>query len=167
MRIHVIQAPKKTLTAFGPLLKRKAQNPHATFIKLFLNATHGIRVKKPEEKQLSSMNAEMKQLSRYIKPSHEMFLKAPIMTAETIRVQEALGLFRDYDSLFQRFMEDRFKEVALISGLEMKDENTIQEKWPMRLREGTTQEEFDFLIASGHTGSERYVEWRVCKIVGR
>ena len=42
----------------------------------------------------------------------------------------------------------------------MRDGNTIQEKWPMRLRKGATKEEFDLLIASGLTGSERYVEWR-------
>ena len=46
----------------------------------------------------------------------------------------------------------------------MKVENTIIEKWPLRLKlslpQPGVQEEFDTLQASGHSGGERYVEWK-------
>ena len=46
----------------------------------------------------------------------------------------------------------------------VKEENTIIEKWPMRLKlslpQPGAQEEFDILQASGHSGNERYVEWK-------
>jgi hypothetical protein len=48
------------------------------------------------------------------------------------------------------------KEVRL----EMKEKNTVIEKWPMRLKKEATKEDFDILNASGHMGSERYVEWK-------
>jgi len=150
--------PKKTLTTFSPLLRRKTLNPHATLLTLFLNATHETKLSNPG---LCSMQSEMKQLTWYIKPSIALLRESNFVTAEQVKLTEALAYFTDYDALFKRFMEDCcFKEIALVSGLEMKDKNTIVEKWLLRLRKGATQAEFDLLLASQCAGSERYVEWR-------
>lgn len=55
-----------------------------------------------------------------------------------------------------------FKECGLLTDMVMK-ENTIVEKWPMRLKKKAgqpgAQEEFDLLLGTGH-GNERYVEWQ-------
>ena len=66
-----------------------------------------------------------------------------------------------------RFMRERkFDEVQRAVGLRMKEKQTIVEKWPMKLHFSSpsanagAQEEFGLLQASGHSGSERYVEWK-------
>jgi hypothetical protein len=57
-----------------------------------------------------------------------------------------------------------FAKMLRSIGLMVKEENTIIEKWPMRLKLSMprpgAQEEFDILQASDHTGNERYVEWK-------
>ena len=57
-----------------------------------------------------------------------------------------------------------FAKMSWSVGLMVKEENTIIEKWPMRLKlslpQPGAQEEFDILQASGHSGNERYVEWK-------
>lgn len=69
--------------------------------------------------------------------------------------------------LRSRFMRERkFEEMQRAIGLVMKKKHTIVDKWPMKLRFSSpsanagAQEEFDLLQASGHSGSERYVEWK-------
>lgn len=58
----------------------------------------------------------------------------------------------------------RFEEIADALGLEMKGKHTIIEKWPLRLNLGPRdeggKEAFTALLASGHSGIERYVEWK-------
>jgi hypothetical protein len=73
---------------------------------------------------------------------------------------EASVMFRDFDEPFRRFMELwQFREISKFNGLRTKGQNSIVESWPMRLSKTATKEEFDTLQASGHHGSERYVEW--------
>jgi hypothetical protein len=50
----------------------------------------------------------------------------------------------------------------------MKDNHTVIEKWPFRLKlqpgQPGAQEEFDRLMSGGMTGKERYIEWkRICR----
>ena len=64
-----------------------------------------------------------------------------------------------------RYMQDLgFAKMSRSVGLMVKEENTIIEKWPMRLKlslpQPGAQEEFDILQGSGHSGNERYVEWK-------
>ena len=51
----------------------------------------------------------------------------------------------------------------------MKENNTIVKPWPMRLSTGPVtpekRKEFWALLASAHTGVERYVEWQVKRVV--
>ena len=70
-------------------------------------------------------------------------------------------LCRDNDLPFDRYMDEcGFREISRKVRLVLKTTNTIIEKWPMRLTNNATRTEFLVLQASGHTGSERYVEWR-------
>ena len=50
-----------------------------------------------------------------------------------------------------------------MKGLKIKTEHTIVKKWPYSLeksiKEPGGQQEFDELLAAGHTGMERYMEW--------
>jgi len=57
-----------------------------------------------------------------------------------------------------------FADIPLNVGLVAKEEHTIIEKWPLKLKlklpQPGAQEEFDTLNASGHDGNERYIEWK-------
>ena len=80
---------------------------------------------------------------------------------EFIRFMSAEILFRDFDELFSRFKSEcRLDEISKATRLKMKSKNTIVQPWPMRIKENATQREFHVLLASGHIGSERYVEWK-------
>jgi hypothetical protein len=52
-----------------------------------------------------------------------------------------------------------FDSIGKTIGLQVRDKNTIVEKWPLRLKRGASKENFNILLASGHIGGERYVEW--------
>lgn len=70
----------------------------------------------------------------------------------------------DFDKLFQRYVDKwKMEDLGKMLGMEMKGENTVVDKWPLRLKENATQEHFDLLRASAHQGLERYVEWRVAR----
>lgn len=81
-------------------------------------------------------------------------------SADFLRHNDARFMFRDFDNHFQRFhLERQFEEIGKAAGLKAKSNNTVVEPWPMRLKKNTIQDEFNNLLASGHNGSERYVEW--------
>ena len=150
--------PEVTLTTFGPLLKRSAENPNATLVTLFLNAVH--EVYSPLN-DLGSMGPATDRLRKYLPLTREMFQQNNSSNPDLLKFIEAQIMFRDFDELFERFMHEcRFDEISNATGLEMKSRNTIVRTWPMRLKKKGTQREFELLHASGHIGSERYVEWK-------
>jgi hypothetical protein len=57
-----------------------------------------------------------------------------------------------------------FQQVAKNVWAIIKEEHTIVEKWPYRLKlqpgQPGAQEEFDRLMSGGVSGTERYVEWK-------
>jgi len=150
--------PELTLSTFGPLLKPKSQNLKATLLALFLNATH-------EEESyalsiIASLQSSKDRICKYLTVTQEMFSRGGASNADSIRFIEASAMFRDFDEPFRRYMEHcRFGEISGANGLRMKEKNSIVRSWPLRLRQKATREEFNVLHASGHHGSERYVEW--------
>lgn len=60
--------------------------------------------------------------------------------------------------------EFEFSKAAQLLGAAMKDNHTVVEKWPFRLKlepgQPGAQEEFDQLLGGGVSGKERYVEWK-------
>jgi hypothetical protein len=73
------------------------------------------------------------------------------------------AILTEYPSCRYMHLED-FAGMQPRLGLELKADNTVIEKWPtalkMELPQPGAQEEFDVLLASGHGGNERYVEWK-------
>ena len=151
--------PELTLSTFGPLLKPRSQNPRATLLALFLNAVH-----EDESSYSASIIASVKsnlgRIRNYLPVTREMLAKRSPPSADSLRLIEALTMFRDFDKPFRLFMAQcRFGEISARNGLRMKKRNSIVTPWPLRIKERATKEEFDILHASGHHGSERYVEW--------
>ncbi|TVY43017.1 hypothetical protein LOCC1_G004360 [Lachnellula occidentalis] len=151
--------PVKTLGTFSALLKQPSQNPHATLITLFLNAVEEVSTRADS---VTNMVQEMDRLKRYLPLDMQLLQRHNHMhNAEFLAFSCAKILVRDFDTLFQRYVDKwKLKYLGNMVGMEMKEENTVVDKWPLRLRENATQEQFDLLHASGHQGMERYVEWR-------
>ncbi|GAB1193899.1 hypothetical protein APSETT444_003135 [Aspergillus pseudonomiae] len=149
--------PAKTLALFGPLLKARNENPKATLIMLFLNATREMST--PAD-QLASMPRAIETLQRFLPMRPRQGDPNNKYNAEFLNQMSAADLFTDNDTLFNRLVERaRFKDMGRLLGLGMKTNNSIVAKWPMRLGDNPTQHEFEMAFWSGHTGCERYVEW--------
>ena len=78
-----------------------------------------------------------------------------------IQMVAARVIFWDFDDMFEKYMKEvRFDMVAWTARAVMKAKHTVVGKWPLRLKDGAPKEEFNLLLASGHMGCERYVEWK-------
>jgi hypothetical protein len=107
-----------------------------------------------------SMSTKMQQLFKYMPRRPDMLGNGSSSNAEYIKFVNSLGFFRDYDMLFDRFMKEcSLEQLSETTGLAIKKNNTIIERWPLRLVPGSSQKDFDDITASNHIGSERYVEW--------
>ena len=65
----------------------------------------------------------------------------------------------------KRFVKDfPVSEAAQFLGAAIKENHTVIEKWPFRLKlrpgQPKAQEEFDRLLRGGVSGKERYMEWK-------
>lgn len=86
--------------------------------------------------------------------------KPDVKNADFMRFIGASKFFQDYDALFERFMREcRLVKTSNAARLNIKATNTIVRPWPLRIKTNATQQEFDMLLASGHVGLERYMEW--------
>jgi hypothetical protein len=105
---------------------------------------------------------ESEKLQKYLQPTPSMLHDRDGYDPDFNTFNDARVMVRDLDMLFARFEKEcRLEEISQAAGLRIRERNTIVEKWPMRLKNHATQKEFDVLLASGHNGSERYVEWEV------
>ena len=139
------------------MLKSKAENPHATLITLFLNAVQ--QVITPEDR-INATKLEAAKLSPYMPVTREVLMNGE-GSPDLVRFVEAQQYVRDFDKFFERYMRiHNFEDTAKGVGLQMKKRNTVIGEWPMRLKKGSTNEQFEILNMSGNTGSERYVEWK-------
>ncbi|KAK5168393.1 uncharacterized protein LTR77_006963 [Saxophila tyrrhenica] len=152
--------PDQTVHLMTPLLRAPQENPHATLITLFLTAvteTYKMTAKATGDKD------ELRRMFAYDgkPPSTPTFR----FDARLLALLNAVGIVRDGDEYFNRYMELLdFEEIEEQCGVAMKEPHTIIEKWPLRikLRPGQTgaKEEFERLLASGQMGMQRYVEWQ-------
>ncbi|KAF7188355.1 Zinc finger MYND domain-containing protein 10 [Pseudocercospora fuligena] len=139
------------------------QRTHATLVTLFINAVPQLNQFFPDA---TSEQTDLKKATSYLcanGPPKFSDLKSPY-SPMLIKVSCGKDLVHDMDKSFERYMQlHNFKNVEQSCGVRMKPQNTIIEKWPMRLKlefgQPGAQEEFDLLLGSSHTGSERYVEW--------
>ncbi|KAL9097609.1 MAG: hypothetical protein Q9165_000506 [Trypethelium subeluteriae] len=148
-----------TLRIFGHLLDSPHDNPHATLVTLFMNA---VEETVNEKREAESFQAEIMQLTKYLPPKTLSFSNGdPFM----VNMLSARPLVRDVESLFNTYMEfHRFKEAEKLHDVKMKESHTVIEQWPTRLKlqhgEPGWEDEFKIKHSSGHSGNQRYVEWK-------
>jgi len=115
--------PEITLVTFGPLLKRKTENPNATIVALFLNAVYEIY--SPLDYR-GSIRSDMERMRAYISITRVMIQDSSRSNADFMRFMSAQVLFRDFDELFNRYKcECRIDEFSKAAGLKVNSKNTI------------------------------------------
>lgn len=148
----------RTIAHIGHLLKQPDENPHATLVALFLNAVDEMY---DDNEKRKAMMSEMRQVWSYMTPSPLTSPYDPNVIVGDIATQQV----RDVDKHFERYMKlQDFAKIVELSGMEFKRQHTIIDPWPLRLKKKPHQkggkEEFLTLLGSGHSGCERYMEWR-------
>ena len=151
----------KTLRTFGPLLRKAAENPHATLIALFMNAIHYAEKNLGDSYIENSLRLAMKKVVQFL-PVKETSINRT--SAAMVRMMLAKDIFRDLDHLFTYYMKlADFSKAIREAGMMMRARNTVIDPWPLRFRkeygEPGAQEAFDRLMSSSSSGNERYVEW--------
>ncbi|KAK1624557.1 hypothetical protein BDP81DRAFT_437802 [Colletotrichum phormii] len=142
----------RTLDLMVPLLQSPLINPHATLITLFMNT---VDENITETEKLAEIKAD---------------------GTVTKRIYEYLSLSRRpltyYDTTIFKIMaaRDYILTYNHLVGAMIKENHTVIEKWPFRLklRPGQTsaQEEFNRLLGGGVSSKERYVEWKRVEVLG-
>ncbi|KAI0410710.1 hypothetical protein F5X98DRAFT_368641 [Xylaria grammica] len=153
----------KTLATLGPFLQAPDINPHATLITSFINAVDENLTQQDRMANITPNSAETKTLLKYL---HVKRAWASEYDPDLIKFQFGRDAVSRCDYVFDRHLKElRLKEWADLLGMAIKDDHTIIEKWPYRLKlrpgQPGAQAEFDRLLASGVSGKERYVEWRL------
>ncbi|KAI0378799.1 hypothetical protein F5Y04DRAFT_272324 [Hypomontagnella monticulosa] len=148
----------KTTAYIGRLLKEPRDNPHATLVALFLNAVDEMF---DDDEKRKAIEHEVKEVFKYMAPTPPTGPYDASIMVNDIATQQV----RDVDKYFERYMKiQNFASIAEFSGMEMKRQHTIIDPWPLRLKKKPHQkgakEAFNILLSSGHSGCERYVEWR-------
>ena len=154
----------RTLQTFGPLLKRPNHNPNASLITLFLNACEIADREMGNDANKAILEQQLKQAVSYFHLDPLQVLGMRNDSVMTMRIMMARSLLRDYDRIFEFYTDQLdFSKLADSAGVKMRKRNKVVEAWPMRLQkkygEDGADEEFGALMASSHTGAERYVEW--------
>lgn len=129
----------RTLECMIPLLQVPLVNPHATLITLLMNAVDEPKIMdRVDGPRWSERNPGVQRALKYLSPETD-----------------------DCASYMVKF---EFSKAAELAGAAMKDEHTVIEKWPFRLKlqhgQPGAQDEFDRLIARGVSSNERYIEWK-------
>ncbi|KAM0319007.1 hypothetical protein ACHAPQ_010503 [Fusarium lateritium] len=151
-----------TVLSLVPMLREVQVNPYATLITLFMNAVHELMGRQVHLPNPALDNGATQRLHRYLP------VRPPIRGTydpQVVKLSSARNSVRYYDDYFDYFMRVfDFHKVAKDVGAIIKDEHTIVEKWPFRLKlqpgQPGAQEEFGHLMSGGVSGTERYVEWK-------
>ncbi|KAJ4110313.1 hypothetical protein NW768_012073 [Fusarium equiseti] len=146
----------------SPLLRCPSANPHATLITLFMNLVDENLTNQDRMAEATIKSASTKRLLQFIPPDH-----SPIGRHDPgiIKFSYARESVTNYDHVFNRVAKQfRFDEFPQYMGVTAKEQYTIIEGWPYRLRlepkELGAKEEFDILMRGGPSGKERYMEWK-------
>ncbi len=178
---------EESLRLYGPLLKQKDENPHASMLTLFGNATEKLYHSEPAKEQDKVFDAQAEHIlklqpddssvtmednlkrfrdlllsewqtrGRYLDDKHRPY------NAELTQLELAYSAILDRDGLFNDFMKKNLFDVnGKVAGLQMKNIHTITKCWPFCLEsKDLSQKQFGGLVVSGLKGLERYVEWEV------
>ncbi|KAG4287362.1 hypothetical protein FPRO06_05014 [Fusarium proliferatum] len=154
-----------TVAVTAPLLRSPTVNPHATLITRFMDA---VQENMTSEDRVgptpgSDKHEEMVALLDGYFP--ETALPTTTWDAIIVKFVLATDLVRTFDHIFDKIAHKlEFDEFPEYMKLWIKDEHTIIEKWPFRLKlkqgQAGEQEEFDRVMGAGVTGKEFYLEWK-------
>ncbi|PFH56468.1 hypothetical protein XA68_16469 [Ophiocordyceps unilateralis] len=149
----------RTLFYAMPMLQPVAYNRHATLITLFMNAVEDTLTSQDKVQKVD--NASSARLRSYIKEGR--LEKSP--NVEVMKTAMGLDIVSQYDDTFDRYTRlHNFSQAAFLIGAVIKENPTIIEKWPYRLKlrpgQPKAQQEFERVLASWAIGKERYMEWR-------
>ncbi|KFY06659.1 hypothetical protein V492_07863 [Pseudogymnoascus sp. VKM F-4246] len=149
-----------TVHLMAPLLQSPLVNPHATLITLFMNAVEEKMTSADQVASMTPHSPETKRVIKYLPPTNNGMSMGRYSTY-IIKVLAARDLVATYDHIFKRYENDlKFSEMAQYLGGAVKENHTIIEKWPFRLKlqpgELGAQEEFDRLLCGGVSGKERF-----------
>ncbi|KJX98201.1 hypothetical protein TI39_contig428g00014 [Zymoseptoria brevis] len=156
-----------TLVYMIPLLEAHVINPHATLIMLFMNAVEEMVAQAPSS---ADRTAEILQCTKYV-PMKDC--RVSPLDPYFIILGGSCCMFRDTDKYFTRYMKeehfqgciDHSTDLAPPYGFTIKQQHTIVEKWPGRLKlkpgQPGAQEEFKIMQASEHGHEVCYVEWKM------
>ncbi|EFQ96687.1 hypothetical protein MGYG_08610 [Nannizzia gypsea CBS 118893] len=152
----------RTLGSMVPLLQTPLENPHACLITLFLNAVDETLTDQDKLRDMTVDSPTTKALLKYLPPTRKL---SSTFDPELIKFNSGRNFLTPFDHIFDRYSKELgFCEVADLLGAAMKDNHSIIEKWPFRLKlrpgQPGAQEEFDRSVSGGMSGKERYVEWK-------
>jgi hypothetical protein len=155
--------PEACVHTFAPMLKEKANDPKASLIMLFMNATPEEHYSQPMILKQEALKTSMVHLNR-IWPLDSAFLKLLQnypgdfkQSAEFVARSMCNDMFLDFDKLFRSVLKETIRH-AIANGMRVKNKHTIIDKWPYRVSDTMTKKEFDALRASSLMGYERYME---------
>jgi hypothetical protein len=166
---------EKTVRIFGPRLKSKQENPHATLLLLHTTALTNARAPKPNEFEDFHAAVHSVQANSTEEVAMSMFSMDEEFwqhefgrpgSARRARVEWTKLFFMDRDGRWERYCEqEQLDAMALAVGLVTKQTNTITKKW----RFGTEGLQdilstckhllYDNILYSGLHGAEAYTEW--------
>ncbi|KAL5119566.1 hypothetical protein ACEQ8H_002412 [Pleosporales sp. CAS-2024a] len=157
---------ERTLSTFTPLLRPKDQNPKATLLMLFLNATEEKEHELLLEYQKNDMPRRMKRLQDLIGLDEDILTRIMMGDRNTVQYDPEFlrrtnlhAMFADFDRLFDLYLKDvRMSELTKKNRVKMKKQHSIVEKWPYRVTKSTSVREFKLMDTLSLSGCERYVE---------
>ena len=148
-----------SLKVFGPLLRPKSKNKHATILGTNMEAIHYAC----EQETLPTPKEKVKILMGYVR--HKAVLRT-VKTmnrtdADFIQSKDLMFAFSDFEDHFQQYMvKEKYREASKQAGLRLVTENTFGEKWPLDLPENATDEQLVVFLAACYGGRFRFLEWK-------
>lgn len=158
--------PKAALRMADRLLKPKKENRKATVVMLFMNAINEIYHRDPNGRQRRA-NESTPLMRKFVPPTPRLLLtalegeQAVISDPEMIRISSCYSMFGRFDEAFKEFLDQvNMKCVAKRFGMVARKKHTIVHPHPLRITATSTQEEYELLRGTIHTGVEQYMEFK-------
>lgn len=152
----------ETLSALTPFLKSKSDNPRATILALYAQYARNDPVCNPS---IAEARTRIVEVQKFF-PNADFDSLSPMRIRDLerdpdfLKIPSYLAMMVGFDDVFENYLEAiDMKNIAQKLGLNVKDETTVNTAWPLRLESKSSPYKHDLLLASGHVGSERYVEW--------
>jgi hypothetical protein len=152
---------RRTLLACSPLLKNPKQNPCATLLTSFVEALQHswLETKWPA----LEVSHETFQSMEKLVPRRSSTNPRTLMEVQLLE-NICEFFFLNVGELLERYEEEEQFNKARLVGLEQKGENTIVEKWPLRIETAQSFEEvkrkFELFRSSGCSAHLTFIEWK-------